>query len=380
MSDIAMPVGPELPPELMVTIIDALLDQNADAALASFAQTSRSLHAIITPLLYDTVRLTSSKSVRTFLDTMKIPSEPAINLAQAPTGHTERPDRRSLIRHVEISDHIINEETNMLDRGWSYLIAIDGNSAEREVPARFGPFPNIETCYLSTTSDDSEDRWGFATDAETLFICLATSISSLKHLRWQHRGTFIDPERNMRSLWRALSRWYRYDQTQNPRSRLQTIQLPLSWQCLYWHDLDQRPICYQVLVLSSQSLSGAWYTNPHKIEEEGSLYERQKRRKASDGEEYVKPTYHVSLAPTSNVPDWISLDTEDRDRWQDLIRWRTISGTLTDFAVMAKQDLINVKVVSLPEYLSPTEWREWLRGDAIVEGGDIQADIREILK
>jgi hypothetical protein len=161
MSDIAMPVGPELPPELMVTIIDALLDQNADAALASFAQTSRSLHAIITPLLYDTVRLTSSKSVRTFLDTVKIPSEPAINLAQAPMGHTERPDRRSLIRHVEISDHIINEETNMLDRGWSYLIAIDGNSAEREVPARFGPFPNIETCYLSTTSDDSEDRWGF---------------------------------------------------------------------------------------------------------------------------------------------------------------------------------------------------------------------------
>jgi hypothetical protein len=102
-------------------------------------------------------------------------------------------------------------------------------------------------------------------------------------------------------------------------------------------------------------------------------YARLRTKKAVLRARYIKPTHVIQLIPSSVM-------SPSKVDWRDPDAWRAVAGTITDFAVMAKQDLINTKVVSLPEDQSPEEWRQWLKDDALVEGGDVLADLKAVLE
>jgi hypothetical protein len=135
------------------------------------------------------------------------------------------------------------------------------------------------------------------------------------------------------------------------------------------------PIFCDARTLGEMSKSGGrWYTDPDKTGSAGHLYKSllEDRRKSPESK---KPLFIVQVAQ-----DESSSFRSERDEWEEKSIDRETAGTLTDFAVMAKMGLIDVKIVSIPDQWDPEEWRNWITGEGLRASNDVQADLKVIVE
>lgn len=377
-----------LPLELWSQIVQILVEQKADASLAALAQTSNDMYDLAIPRLYDTIRLRSLQALESFLASTgisfaPIPTNPEFAVETVEADTSKRPDRRTLIRHFEITDYTIvphDTSARYLPAGsYDFLMRYCDNSVPIQAPLGYDLFPNVETCYVATKSDRGPSFTPGKLDPYTMFICLVLVMFPAKSLRWQHGRKVSEIDHlSHKLLGKASLYWSRYRLALDSPSTLKVMQLPSTWQSSHTEDLRNHAIyryyyAHGIRDIRPTSLGAVWYTNPNGNEAAGMQYARLRTKKAVLRARYIKPTHVIQLIPSSVM-------SPSKVDWRDLDAWRAVAGTITDFAVMANQDLINTKVVSLPEDQSPEEWRQWLKEDALVEGGDVLADLRAVLE
>jgi hypothetical protein len=70
----------------------------------------------------------------------------------------------------------------------------------------------------------------------------------------------------------------------------------------------------------------------------------------------------------------------DTDEYEEMDIARRTAGSLTDFAMMERMGLLDVKLVCLPDERTPSEWREWIMGEGLIPGNGVQVDLKAIVE
>lgn len=138
---------------------------------------------------------------------------------------------------------------------------------------------------------------------------------------------------------------------------------------LIGHWIQQEPwkTPKQVIELNARDMSGEdWYTNPHGNESPGRYYQILLQAKHDNRTEYHQPTMVVQLRDSTGA------EQVPEDKWTKMDIGRRIAGCLTDLEVMARMDLIRVRVV-----LQASEGLDERIRPVLFHG--IQNDLRQIL-
>jgi hypothetical protein len=310
------------------------LDRQQDRTLAKLSQTSREIHNLVAPKLYEIVRLRNYKALCLFMACDRRESIIQKQLS----------DSQTLIQHVEIDC-----EPDLVDFLGS------------KKPSY--PIPTTVTCFIKTrceVDDDWEEEFGALVD-------WVLGMLPTKHLRWDHTypdDEYIDPVPKLKTQF-------------NLGGQYESIELPPAWQDkLYWNN-----IAPTALVLDAKPLGNCrpsyWYTDPSESDEAGHIYKKLIDELRDTGSVKNKPMYTVKIARPSETPttqpgvfDYGTWETEKLDTRSCAI--------LTDFAIMHKMGLANTRIVSIPDEWEPEEWRKWILGEGSVPGNGVLAYLRAI--
>jgi len=322
----------ELVIDVWARVRDILFDGELDATLGALSQTSRQMHHLVAPKLYEIVRLRNYKALCLF---MRYDRRQSIVQTRLPDGHTA-------IQHVEIEcEPDLNEFFDYNDSTY--------------------PISKTLTCFIKTRCQE-DDNWreDYAAFAETVLRMLPT-----EHLRWEHThpiDKFIDSSPSFNP---------RFGSTEEYKS----IEFPSSWQNQLYE------IAPTAILLDAKSLGKCrpsyWYTDPDETDEAGHIYKRLHDELRDTGSVKEKPMYIVQMARPSEPPTRRP-GNRHWEPWHEKGEDRQSCGILTDFAIMEKMGLATTKIVSIPEEWEPEEWRKWVLGEGLVPGNGVQADLRAI--
>lgn len=321
---------PELVNDVWTNVCDILLARKLDRTVATLSRTCRDIHLLAIPKLYHTVRIRNFKDLCLFIwGCDESPYKPPLPLRVL--------DGREMMHHLEIDCEPRFEDLS---------------------PDLPHPIPRFKTCHIRTRED--EDEYDPLNECAQ-FIGVIMHRLPADHVRWEHTRPAGTPSAS-------------YIPFRPPKAMrdpgIKSIDFPSTWHNMYDNNVPT-PIHYDAHTLGE--MGGRWYTNPNNNETDGYLYKGliEDRRAQPTAK---KPMYIVQVARDDSVSFH-----SDRDEWKEKSIDRQTAGTLTDFAVMAKKGLIDVKVVSVPEKWEPNEWREWISNEGLVPG-DVQADLRSILE
>jgi hypothetical protein len=327
----------QLVSDIWVNVCDILIARQMDGTAAALARTSKELHKLVTPKLYDTVRIRNIQCLSFFLScTQQTAAKGSRAKPSKKAPLSDPPQSRKLIHNVEIECELRKDE----------------------------PFPNpwptrrlecIKTLHLKTVEHGKlEDP---INSLMYFILDIAGQIPS-EHFRWEHESEFI-PEYDDRDI---THRTKAFD-----HPAIKSIEFPPPWQSRY----DTRiraAVFYHSRETGKQWCGGTWYTDPDKTEAAGHLYLNLRDGKRPPGSR--KPMYIVQIAQH---------EVEDEMDMYDEMAWaRRTAGSITDFAMMEKSGLLDVKLVCLPEERDPAEWREWITGEGLIPGNGVQVDLKAV--
>lgn len=324
----------ELITDVWARVADILLEQKLDKTAVALGSTSTELHHLVLPKLYDTVRISNYKALMLFIygcDESPYKPPPPVRVL----------DARTLTRHVEIECEPDFDDFHDI---W-------------DLPH---PLHRIVSCHVRTTEvkDDTEAKDGYLD-----FLVLVMRQIPSEYVRWEHSG------RHDELLWVPTRSSKRAKALRDPK--IKSLELPYTWQLIY-DDRDATPVLYNARTLGHM-LTNFWYTNPNGNETAGDVFKRLSDERRVSGSVAKKPMYIVQISQ-EETPKSRSV----RDDWREKQIDRQTSGTLTDFAVMEKMGLIDVKIVSLPDRWEAEKWRRWIVSDGLKPGNGVQADLRAI--
>ena len=338
---------PQLVSDIWANVCDILIAGQEDGTAAALACTSKEVHRLVTPRLYDTVRLRNFEALSRFAmahqEARGAPSRSDHSSHCSESAAPDPPQSRLLIRHIEIVCELPQDDP--LPDPWTS-----------------GPLQRIKTCHVRTmegpTLDDPLDSHMQLIDS------IAYQIPS-EHFRWQHipenRSTFFYPHG------KHATRTKEFNHTD-----VRSVEFPQMWQPLYDHRITAA-IFLQSRAMGLSGCGGSWYTDPDGNEAAGHRYLWIRDRKSPPGSR--KPMYIVQIAQP-DTPDF----RDNTDEYEEFGYARRTAGSLTDFAIMEKMGFLDVKLVCLPEQRTPSEWREWIMGEGLIPGNGVQADLKAIVK
>jgi hypothetical protein len=340
----------ELITDVWANVCDILLEQKLDKTAVALGSTSTELHHLVLPKLYNTVRIRNSKALMLFIygcEESPYKPPPPVRVL----------DARTLVRHVEIEC-----EPDL----WEFQ-----DTESWDVPH---PLHRIQSCHIRTidTSNDEEDDDEDDTDEEDEkltgyldFVVFIMRQIPTEHVKWEHSRL------NDNSMWAPTPSSKRAKVLRDPK--IKSIAFPFAWQLVY-DDRDPTPVLINARIYGHM-LTAYWYTNPNGNETPGQVCRRLHEEKSKVGAVKKKPMYIVQIAQ-QDPPS----SRSSEDEWHEKEMDRRSAGTLSDFAVMEKMGLIDVKVVSVPDLWEPQEWRKWILGEGLKPGNGVEEDLRAIAK
>ena len=338
---------PQLVIDIWANVCDVLIAGQQDGTAAALACTSKEIHQLVTPRLYNTVRISNFEALSRFLmlsheaqivsPTSDITSEPDDSALSDP------PHSRTHVRHVEIECDLPRD--NPYPKPWT-----------------IAPLRRIRSCHVTivegvTLVDPLNSHMNFINH-------ISHQIPS-EHFRWEHIRKSCS-SRSYPYCGRIERTW------EFGHPDMKSVEFPPMWQSRYEYD-STAALFWQSRAIGTDGCGGDWYTDPDKTEAAGYRYRSIRDREPPHGSR--KPMYIVQIAQY-DTPGL----SEDTDEYQEQSFARRTAGSLTDFAMMEKMGLLDVKLVCLPEQRTPSEWREWIMGEGLIPGNGVQADLKAIVE
>jgi hypothetical protein len=336
----------QLVSDIWANVCDVLIAKQQDGTAAALARTSKEIHQLVTPRLYDTVRIRNFEALSRFSMIQGIRGSPSTSDSAADPHETALPDppqSRMLIRHIEIECELPGDDP--LPDPWTSA-----------------PLQRVKTCHVTTVEGVTLEN---PLNSLIQFIDdIAYRIPS-EHFRWQHTSENRSP--NSYPYCDYIVRTKEFNHTD-----VRLVEFPLMWQSRYDHRMTAA-VFWQSRAIGNDGCGGTWYTDPDQTEAAGHRYLWTRDRRPPLGSR--KPMYIVQIAqyetPEFNVTT---------DEFEEIAFARRTAGSLTDFAIMEKMGLLDVKLVCLPEQRTPSEWREWIMGEGLIPGNGVQADLKAIVE
>jgi hypothetical protein len=336
----------QLVSDIWANVCDVLIAKQQDGTAAALARTSKEIHQLVTPRLYDTVRIRNFEALSRFSMIQGIRGSPSTSDSAADPHETALPDppqSRMLIRHIEIECELPGDDP--LPDPWTSA-----------------PLQRLKTCHVTTVEGVTlEDPL----NSLMQFIDnLAYQIPS-EHFKWQHtpedRSPYFYPDRGHTTSTKEFN-----------QAEVRSVEFPQMWQSRYDHRITAA-LFWQSRAMGTSGCGGTWYTDPDKTEAAGHRYLWIRDRKSPPGSR--RPMYIVQIAQ-HDTPEF----RDNTDEYEEFAFARRTTGSLTDFAIMEKMGLLDVKLVCLPEQRTPSEWREWIMGEGLIPGNGVQADLKAIVE
>ena len=335
----------QLVSDIWANVCDILIANHQDGTAAALARTSKEIHQLVTPRLYDTVRIRNFEALSQF-SMARDRGAPSTSESTSTPDETVLPDApqsRMLIRHIEIVCELPRDDP--LPDPWTSA-----------------PLQRVKTCHVrtvegATLQDPLNSHMQFIEN-------LAYQIPS-EHFKWQHtpedRSPYFYPYRDQTTSTKEFN---------HPDVR--SVEFPKMWQSRYDHRITAA-IFWQSRAMGTSGCGGTWYTDPDQTEAAGHRYLWIRDRKSPPGSR--KPMYIVQIAQ-HDTPEF----RDNTDEYEEFGFARRTAGSLTDFAMMEKMGLLDVKLVCLPEQRTPSEWREWIMGKGLIPGKGLQVDLKAIVE
>jgi hypothetical protein len=337
----------QLVSDIWANVCDILIAKQQDGTAAALARTSKEINQLVTPRLYDTVRIRNFEALSRFAMAHRVVGEASSASASTfdpdESALPDPPQSRMFVRHIEIECELPRD--NPLPDPWTSA-----------------PLQRVKTCHVRTVEGVTlEDPL----NSHMQFIDnIAYQIPS-EHFKWQHtpenRSPYFYPYREHTTSTKEFN---------HPDVR--SLEFPRMWQSRYDHRITAA-IFWQSRAMGTSGCGGTWYTDPDQTEAAGHRYLWIRDRKSPPGSR--KPMYIVQIAQ-HDTPEF----RDNTDEYEEFAFARRTAGSLTDFAIMEKMGLLDVKLVCLPEQRTPSEWREWIMGEGLIPGNGVQVDLKAIVE
>jgi hypothetical protein len=337
----------QLVSDIWANVCDIVIAGRQDGTAVALARTSKEMHQLVTPRLYDTVRIRSFEALSRFLmlphEAWELPPTPETASDPEDSALPDPPQSRTHVHHVEIECELPKD--NPFPNPWT-----------------LAPLQRARTCHVSTVEgvlleDPLNSYINFIDD-------IAHQIPS-EHFRWEHKPKSLSPRPY--PYCGHISRTREFTQPD-----VKSVEFPPIWQSRYDYQ-SAATVFWQSRAIGTGGCGGTWYTDPDKTEAAGHRYRWLRDRKPPSG--FRKPMYIVQIAAPDD-PEYHA----DTDEYEELDIARRTAGSLTDFAMMEKMGLLDVKLVCLPEQRTPSEWREWIMDEGLIPGNGVQADLKAIVE
>jgi hypothetical protein len=336
----------QLVSDIWANVCDILIDSQQDGTAAALACTSKEIRQLVTPRLYDTVRIRNFEALSRFSmvhETRESPSTSDSTSDPDDSALPDPPQSRMLIRHIDIVCELPRDDP--LPDPWTSA-----------------PLQRLKTCHVTTVEGaELEDPL----NSHMQFIDNVAYQIPSEHFRWQHIpanfSSYLYPYCGHTTIPKDFN-----------HKDVRSVEFPPMWQSRYDHRITAA-VFWQSRATGNDACGGTWYTDPDQTEAAGHRYLWIRDRKPPPGSR--KPMYIVQIAQ----PDGFKYRAH-MDESEEMAFARRTAGSLTDFAMMEKMGLLDVKLVCLPEQRTPSEWREWILGEGTIPGNGVQADLKAIVE